>query len=49
MYNGGYQTFYYIKPGINVTAFMQGIEDYVNSLPPAPEDSTRWWIDGDIS
>ena len=49
MHNRGYQTFYYIKPGINVTAFMEGIEDYVKSLPPAAKDSTRWFLDGDIS
>ena len=49
MHNRGYQTFYYIKPGINVTAFMEGIEDYVKSLPPAAEDSARWFLNGDIS
>ena len=49
MHNRGYESFYYIRPGINVTAFMEGIEDYIKSLPPAAEDSNRWFMGGDIS
>ena len=35
MEHDNHDTFYYIKPGVNVKAFMKGIEDYVKSLPPA--------------